>query len=146
MAFELHRYQFQQGLKAASQMPPKTPVSLSASQADYVVALSAANVEPFGIIGASAGQAGAVAVYEAGNIVKAIAAASLGYGADVGFASIGVSSQVQGGTTLATTVLLAPVSGASGTVSYRVGKAESPAGAGEVFSVLIAPRQLAGSP
>lgn len=142
MSFELHRYQHQQGLKAASAIPPKTVVKLGSAQ-DTVLPVASNNDRPFGVTGASGAVGVAVAVYENENIVKAIAAASLGYGAEVGLASIGVASAVQG-SALATTTLLGPIAGASGAAVWSVGVAEEPAAAGEVFAVLIKPRQLSG--
>jgi hypothetical protein len=146
MAFELHRYQFQQEFAAASTYAPFTVVSLDTTTEKQVVSAANASQRPFGVIGASAGQGRAVTVYEEGNIVKCIAAASIGANAEVAVASLGVSSQVQGGTTLATTTLLGLASGAaaSGKVQWAVGLSETAALAGEIFSVLIKPRQLSG--
>ncbi len=144
MAFELHRYQQQQAFKAASTIAPHTVVGFDTVQ-NQVKTVASSNVQPFGIVGASAGPGGAVTVYEETNVVRAIAAASIGYGAEVTVASVGVSSQAQGGSTLATTTLLGVATGASGAANWAVGTAEEPAAAGEVFAVKLKFRQLGGA-
>lgn len=73
-----------------------------------------------------------VAVHVDGEVVKVIAAASMGPGADVHIAS-GASGRFQ------------PVAGASGTANTSVGQNVSgAAAAGEVFSLYVSPRQLGG--
>jgi hypothetical protein len=148
MPYELHRYQQQQAYKSASQLVPYTVVVASGIDKGVIINTNASQ-RPVGVVGASAAPGAQVTVYEMGNIVKAIAAASVGFGAEVAIASLGVSTQVQGGTQLATTTLLGLASGliASGTTGWTVGTSQSAAQAGEVFSVLINPRQLfLGSP
>lgn len=144
MAFELHRYQQQQALKAASNLPAHAVVALDSVQNQVIQSASTNSALPIGITGGSAGVGEAAVVYERTNIVRAIAGASLGYGAEVGLATVGVASSAQGGTTLATVTQLGPVAGASGSVVNSVGLAMEPAAAGEIFSVLINPRQLSG--
>jgi hypothetical protein len=78
-------------------------------------------------------------VYLDDNIVKAVAAASLGAGAEVCVASIGVASGAQRNA-IATITLLGPLTIASGTAKWAVGIAMDPAAAGEVFSVYLKPR------
>ena len=85
---------------------------------------TAGTQEPHGITIASAAVGEAVTSFGQGNYCKAIAAASLGGGADVG---------VDG----ATRSLGLVASGA-----WRVGKAVTPAAAGEVFTFYVNPRQL----
>lgn len=130
MARESHNGLIEPALKAASAMSPRTAVKLD-TVANQVVAVASRNQEPLGLTGAaSAAQGLPVVTYGPGNVVKAIAGASLGYGADIGVAS--------------TNGALGPVSAASGSVVWRVGVAREPAAAGEVFSLYINPRQLSG--
>lgn len=143
MAYELHRYQFQQAFRAASTINPYSVVAYSASAEKEVLPAGNASQRIVGVVGASAGQGAAVTVYEEGNVVKCIAAASIGPNVEVAIASVGVSSQVQGGTTLATTTLLGVAAGASGKTGWSVGVSQTSALAGEIFSVLVKPRQLA---
>lgn len=141
MAFTEDRFTL--GFKAASAMVPKTIVTLD-SVANQVLPLTNASQRPYGAIAATGGTPGAgLAVYESPSIVKAIAAASLGYGGEVGLASIGLASAAQMNLP-ATTTLLGPISGASGVAKWAVGVAMSPAGAGEVFSVKLEPREVSG--
>lgn len=147
MAFEQIDDDAVRSFKAASALAGRTVVGLSASQAGYVVQiLPSTNARPHGLVGpiASVVQGQNVAVYERGNIVKAIAAASMGPGAEVGFASLGLASQAQGTRMQATVVQLGPVSGASGALVWSVGQSEDAANAGEIFSLYINPRQLSG--
>lgn len=130
MAFESHNGHIEPSLKAASAMIPKRPVKLD-TVADQVVLCATDNVEPLGITGlASVAQGDQVVTYGQGNIVKAIAGASLGFGADLGIAS--------------TNGALGPISGASGVAKWRIGTSREPAAAGETFSVYVNPRQLSG--
>lgn len=137
-AMELHRWAFP-GI-AASNIGAGNAVGLTASAAErQFVPLATCNVEPFGIALATAAAAAAtppfsaaVPVVDQGNVIKVTAIGSTGVGAD-----IGVGSSNNG---------LAPVAGASGVVVWRVGKAVSPAAAGEIFSLYVSPRQLSGTP
>lgn len=107
---------------AASNIEPYSTVQLDTAADRQVVLASAASVEPHGLVGpATALQGEAVTVYGEGAVVEAVAAASLGAGANVGVGS--------------TNGHLGPV--ASGSV--RVGKSLEAAGAGEKFSVLLNP-------
>jgi hypothetical protein len=143
MAFSQDR--FSQGFKAASPINPKTIVTLVAGKDSQVAPLTNASQRPYGSVQATGATPGAgVAVYEAPSIVKAIAAASLGAGAEVSLASIGVASGAQFNQ-IATTTLLGPASvGASGAAEWAVGIAVSSAQAGEIFSVKLEPRQVSG--
>lgn len=128
-ARELHRSAFP--AVVASDCNPGSAVKFDAGDFDrQVVAIASQNLEPVGITLATALQGGAVTVLDDESLVKVTAGASLGAGADVGVASTNGS--------------LGPVSGASGSVVYRVGKSTSAAAAGEVFSLYIRPRQLSG--
>lgn len=142
MAFELTR-ESPQAFIAASQIPPYTVVALDSTQGQ-VVPVTNASQRPAGVVKASAGVGAAVTVFQDDNIVKCIAQASIGFGAEVAFGSQGVSSQVQGGSTLATTTLLKLASSvmASGVPRWAVGVSETTALAGEVFSVNLKARQL----
>jgi hypothetical protein len=144
MAFVLHRYQQQLPIKAASSIPPRTAVRLSASSPLQVLAIASNNDALFGMIGdATAAQGEVAAIYDAGNIVKAIAAASLGAGAEVAVASIGVASSAQRNA-IATTTLFGPITVASGAARWAAGVAMDAVAAGEVFSLYIRPRLTGG--
>jgi hypothetical protein len=125
-------------------MPPRTVVALDTVNGQ-VIPLTNASQRPYGITQASGASPGlSVAVFEAPGVAKAIAAASLGHGAEVSLASIGVASAAQSNS-LATTTLLGPKSAAaSGTTQWSVGVALTPALAGEIFSVKLEPRQVSG--
>lgn len=112
---------------AASVVADKKVVKLDATEGQ-VVPLATNNAEPLGLTGASAAQGEQVTVYADGNIVKAVAAASLGFGGVLGVAS--------------TNGDLGPVAGASGISRWAVGVSREDAAAGETFSLLVDPRQL----
>jgi hypothetical protein len=130
MAFELYRWTFP-GI-AASAINAGAALQLSASAVErQFIPISSSNIEPFGVALASAGGTSltqAVPVVDVGNTIKVTAIASLGCGADVGVAS------TNGG--------LGPVSGASGVLTWAVGKSVSNAGAGEVFALYVKPVRL----
>jgi hypothetical protein len=129
MAFKLHRTSFP-GI-AASAVSAGQAVTLASGGDRNVAPIVNSSVEPFGIALASAASVGdGVAVLDDNNVEIVIAAASLGRGADVG---------VVGATTS-----LGPVSAASGSAVYRVGKSLSAAAAGEEFSIYVNPKQLSG--
>lgn len=132
--------------RVASAIPPRSIVTLDPGVANTQVRLlTNASQRPLGITQATGATPGvSVAVYEAPGVAKAIAAASLGVGAEVSLASLGVASAAQGNS-LATTTLLGPASvGASGAAEWAVGIALTNALAGEVFSVKLEPRQVSG--
>lgn len=142
MAFVNDR--FSQPFKVASVAPPRTVVALD-SVSGQVIPITNASQRPYGITQATGASPGlSVAVFESPGVAKAIAGASLGFGAEVSLASVGVASAAQSNS-LATTTLLGPKSvAASGTVQWAVGVAQTPALAGEVFSVKLEPRQVSG--
>jgi hypothetical protein len=131
MAFELHRDPGLPGI-AASAMAANTVVTEDVGDVQrQFLAVATVNVEPVGVTRSVASNAGdGVTVYDFNHVVRAVAIASLGHGADIGVAS------TNGG--------LGPVSAASGTVKWRVGKSLNAAAAGETFSLSIRPRQLGG--
>lgn len=95
-----------------------------------VLPIATVNAEPLGLVAQSASVAGrSCAVHDQG-IVKCVAGASVGVGADVGFAS--------------TNGALGPIAAASGVLKYSVGKSTSAAAAGEIFSVYVRPKVLSG--
>jgi hypothetical protein len=130
-AFELHR----QGAipcKAASPIAAGVAVQIDVADTQrQVLPIASANIEPFGITVATALTGQGVSVWDRGNVVKALAAASLGAGANVGVVG-------------ATNSLGLIAAGASGSVVWAVGKSMTAAAAGEVFSFYINPRQLSG--
>lgn len=130
MAHENHQGVIEPALKAASAMSPRVPVALDAVEGQ-VVQIATTGVEPLGLTGAASARPGdAVVVYGEGNIVKAVAAASLGFGANIGVASSNGA--------------LGPVTGASGVVRWRLGTSREAVAAGETFSLFVHPRQLSG--
>jgi len=132
--------------RAASAIVPQSIVTIDPGVANgQVKLLTNASQRPLGSVQATGATPGvSVAVYEAPSVVKAIAAASLGVGAEVSLASLGVASAAQANS-LATTTLLGPASvGASGSVEWAVGIALTNALAGEIFSVKLEPRQVSG--
>lgn len=125
MAFELHRGAFP-GL-AASAIDAHQAVRLVDAERGVAPA-NAGNQEPFGVALATAAQGEAVTAHDVGNVVKAVAGASLGAGANVG---------VTGAT-----ASLSPIAGASGVIRFSVGKSVTAAATGEVFSLYVNPQQL----
>lgn len=140
MAFFLTNPNAQLPLPAAVSAPPRTFVKLVGSSSAQTTPVGSVNDRPFGNTQEATAAAGDVnAIFLEGNVVKAIAAASLGAAAEVCVASIGVASAAQRNA-IATTTLLGPLTVASGTLKWAVGVALTPAAAGEVFSVYIKPR------
>jgi hypothetical protein len=131
-AFELHRQALP--CKAASAMAANIAVQLDVADTQrQVLPIASSNIEPLGITVATAAAAGqAVAVWDRANVVKVLAAASIGAGANVGVVG-------------ATTSLGLIAAGASGAVVWAIGKSMTAAAAGEVFSFYINPRQLSGN-
>ena len=110
---------------AASALRPYQPVKVAATGVRKVVPVSADTDEIQGFIGgASAGIDVGVTVYGENSVVEAVAAASVGPGADVGVAS--------------TNGALGPA--ASG--SFRVGRSFEGAAAGEHFSIYVKPGKV----
>jgi hypothetical protein len=137
MAFFLTRDDQQIPLPAASNIAPRSFVKLVGSNAAQVLQVAAVTDEPYGYTAeATAVQGEANAIFLENNVVKAIAAASIGVGALVGLASIGVASAAQRNA-IATVTLLGPVTVASGTKVWTYGRSLTPAAAGEVFSVHV---------
>jgi hypothetical protein len=135
MAFELHRQPLFPAV-AASALSAGAAVGLvnGGDVQRQVIPLATCNIEPIGVARASAVNPGdAVSVYDHSNIVRAVAAASLGHGQLVGVASTnGGLGIVAGG------------SGSVGPVVWAVGRSLSAAAAGETFSLFINPRQISG--
>lgn len=137
MAMELYRWTFP--AIAASAINNGAAVGWTASALErQVVPIATVNIEPAGISLATANYAAATPPFSAavplvdqGNTIKVTAIGSTGVGADIGVAS------TNGG--------LAPVAAASGIDIWRVGKAVSPAAAGEVFSLYVSPRMLSAT-
>lgn len=136
MSWVLHRPGFQQSILAASAINPYSPVKLVGTDQPLAIPAATSTDEIFGFNGVgTAGASGVnaaemVTLYEEGNYVKAIAAASLGAHTDVGIAS--------------TNGALGPVVRASGVAGFRVGKSMTPAAAGEVFTCYVKPKVLGG--
>jgi hypothetical protein len=107
------------------------------TQPRAVLPIATYNELPLGVALAKANPNGgsypaAVTVHGVGNTVKVVAAASIGVGAEVNIAS---SNGAMG-----------PVAAASGSLRYTIGQSETPAAAGEVFSLYVNPRALSGTP
>ena len=129
MAFEIIDTNEFPGI-AASNCGDKMVVTLTTGGERAVCPVIAATTEPHGITIATALRTEGVTVIGQGNYAKAIAAASLGVGANVGI--------------LGATRSLGLVSTASGTANWRVGKSVTAAAAGEVFTLYVNPSQLGG--
>lgn len=133
MAFELHRYNDQLSVTAASSILPKQPVRLAGSSVLFALPCATNNVRPFAVNGLASGGASGldqgekITVYEEGNIVKAVAAASLGVNAEVAVGSPNGA--------------LIPIAIASGVGRWAVGVSLSAAAEGETFSLYVMPRQ-----
>lgn len=121
---------------AATQVMAYAPLRLSnvpTSPERGVQPVPTNNVQPDGFSHAAASYLRPVALHEAGEVVEAIAAASLGAGAEV-----------MVGTANASVIGLIPAAGASGVTRFAVGKSTTPAGDGEFFSLYVNPRQISG--
>ncbi len=117
------------GFKAASAILPYVAVKLD-TVANQVLPCATTTDRPLGMTIASSAQGGVLAVMGPGNIVKGIAVASIGFGAEVGIASSNGA--------------LGAISGASGFARWAVGTTRTSAGAGERLSIFVNPRQLSG--
>jgi hypothetical protein len=124
--FVNHKHGFQESIKSASALSPLTPVKLAGSNALLVLKAGTNADRVAGMVDASCGAGEQVTVYGEGNIVKALAGASVGVGAEVGVGSDNGS--------------LSPAAAASG--RQALGVSRTPAAAGEYFSVEIRPRQV----
>lgn len=129
MAFEIHDAGLAFPGLAASNVQPGQVVSLAAGTERGIQPCASNNLRPFGVSFAVATQGDAVTVHAIGNIVKTIANASVGVGAELTVASGSATG-------------VAPVSGASGVERWSVGQSVTAAAAGETLSVYVHPRQL----
>ena len=115
----------------ASAISGPVPVRLNPSAARSVLIAATNNVEIQGFVSDATYIAGeAVTVYGEGDVVEAIAGASLGVGVDIAVAS--------------TNGAVGPAAGASGVVKHRVGRSLEAAAAGEKFSLYVKPQQISG--
>lgn len=130
MAYELHLDDHaHSGVAAATTITPRHPVNIAGTSVPLVVPVASSNLVVDGVTGAATTASGAQAVvYFDGNVVKMVAAASLGAGADVSVGTT-VTGAVWGGSIFA----------ASG--HWCIGKSLSTAAAGEVVSVFVKPRK-----
>jgi hypothetical protein len=143
MPWELHHGQ-RETLRAVAALVPRSLVQLSPTVVDSCFAVGSGANRPFGLIDASVAAGYNVTVYGDDNIVKAIAAASFGQGAEVGIASLGVATKAQGASYLATVQQFGVAAGASGVVGWAVGIARSAGAVGEEFSLEIRIRETGG--
>lgn len=138
MAYELIRPGHQQNFPAGSPINPRVPVKMAGTSAIFVQPAATMADRPFGMNGAATAgvllvpsqvdsPGDAVTVYEELNIVKAIACASLGVGAEV---AVGT-----------TTGRLAPLALISASGHWAVGIAQTAAGDGDVFALYVKPRK-----
>lgn len=126
MAFKLDAAQNSLPKVAASAVGAHFAVTFSASAVDEVVPVGTQNVEPGGMSVATAASAGNPVAVQVGGVAKAVAAASVGVGANVGVGSPNGA--------------LAPV--ASAATAFRVGISQTAAAEAEIFSVLIRPDRV----
>ena len=116
---------------AATQLGERVPVAFVAGATARIVApVASLNEQSIGFTQTAASPGLPVAVQAYGNVVRAVAAASVGAGAEVALGSPNGA--------------LGPVTGASGVVKYSSGTALSAAAGAETFSVYVNPRQLSG--
>ncbi len=129
MAFEIINTNEYPGI-AASAIQDRQVVTITTSERGVIPCSGATNQLPHGIEGrgASAALGEGVAIYGQGNYAKAIAAASLGAGADI--AVVGATRS------------LGLAAGASGALRYSVGQSVTAAAAGEVFTLYVNPRAM----
>lgn len=155
MAYEIIRPNFQLPVRPASSIVPRAPVKLVGSAVLAILPVGSSNDRPFGYIGeATAAQAYGDSrdsvsqlpgvVLEEGNIVKAICGASVGAGAEVTVATVGVATITQGGSSVATVPQLGPLAVASGVAQWSHGWALEPGVPGALFTIYVKPR-LTGS-
>lgn len=151
MAYEIIRPNFQLPVRPASTIIPRTLVKLVGTSGLLVLPVASSNDRPFGITGEATSPLGVgdgrsalnlvpAEIREEGNIVKAIAGASLGAGAEVTVATIGVCTAVQGASAVATVPQLGPLSAASGTFQWAAGISLDAAPAGSLFTLYLKPR------
>ena len=130
MAFDLHRPGFQFAAKAQGAVNPVASGKLAGQPVGFGTAAEqavflASGAEPWGVakVGSYA-DGDRMTIYEPGNYVKADAAVSVGWAAEVSIAT---------------------ANGALGLVasgSWSLGKSIGPAAAGDVFTVLIRPQRI----
>lgn len=130
MAFQIIKHPYP-GL-AASAIQDRQVVMITTSERGVIPCSGATAQLPHGIEarGASALQGEGVTIAGHGEYAKAVAAASLGAGADI--AVVGATRS------------LGLAAGASGSARYSVGQSVTAAAAGEVFTLYVNPRQLSG--
>jgi len=155
MAFEIIRPNFQLPVRPASNIIPRTGVLLLAGSSLLQCApVGSCNDRPFGYNGEATAalnygdqhdfmQPQPVEVREEGNIVKAIAGASFGPGAELTVATLGVATVAQG-SSVATIAQLGPLSIASGVAKWSHGIALDAGVPGALFTLYFKPR-LTGS-
>lgn len=114
----------------ASTVDARRPVRIVGTSGPLVVPVGSNNLEPMAFSGDGAATQGENhTFYERGNIIKAVAAASLGVG------------RVLVGSTNGALIPVVAASVFSASGHWEVGRAESPAAAGEVFSLYFDPRK-----
>ncbi len=117
------------GIKAASTILPRQPVRVSASALAVLPAGTAAH-RPLGIVEATVPATEAGAVFGDDCVTKAVAGASLGFGAEV---MVGSDNGA----------LIPAAAAASGQVAHwAVGVSRDAAVAADLFSVYVKPRQI----
>lgn len=123
MAYKINDYSQTLPKQAASAVGANLPVFSSASNGDQVVPVGTVNQHVLGITVATAASPGDAVAVQTQGVVKAVAIASLGPGADVGVGS--------------TNGRLGPIT--VGTAVQAVGISQAAAADGVVFSVLLRP-------
>lgn len=124
MAWELHNGRRSEAFKAGVAIAARKPVKVG-TVVDEVLLATANTDSVLGITDNVASAGLHITVYQEGNVCKAVAAASLGFGANVGIAS--------------TNGDFGPVAAASGSAKVVVGQARTSAAAGETFSLYVNP-------
>lgn len=137
MAYDLHRHGLTQSFPAASAVLPRQPVKLAGTVTPFFLPAGTAADRPFGVNGpATCGASGLtdaeqLTAYEEGNVVKALAGASMGAGVEV---MVGSTNGIL------MPALAASLFAASG--HWVVGFTQTAAAAaGEVISLYVKPRK-----
>lgn len=128
MAFEKKKNEHNLPVTAATGILPRQFLTFGGTSGLLAIPAGSLNIRPYWYGGIGTTPSGAqVPCDEAGQIVKALAAASVGAGAEVGIGS------TNGG--------LAPLALVAASGHWAVGISMSPADAGEIFSVDFRPRK-----
>lgn len=127
MAHVLHRYQAQLPVTVASDINPRRPLKAVSGSAETVVLAATAADQTLGLTGeATTLRAAKAVLYDDGNVVKAVAAASIAAMAEV---TVGSDNGALGPTII------------SASAHFVTGRALEAANPGDVFSLYVKSRK-----